>query len=69
MSPIKANSCTALINKPRQCPNMKGDAIKVNPVFQEDVMTSTSQISEALPQFLVDVSGVMDEVQVVDVTA
>ncbi|KAJ8439406.1 hypothetical protein Cgig2_001746 [Carnegiea gigantea] len=32
-------------------------------------MVSTSQLSETLPQFLVDVSGVMDEVQVVDVTA
>ena len=30
-------------------------------------MPSTSRISETLPQFLVDVSGVMDEVQVVDV--
>ncbi|KAJ8450528.1 hypothetical protein Cgig2_020165 [Carnegiea gigantea] len=32
-------------------------------------MASISQISEILPQFLVDISGVMDEVQVVDVGA
>ncbi|KAJ8427159.1 LOW QUALITY PROTEIN: hypothetical protein Cgig2_009518 [Carnegiea gigantea] len=32
-------------------------------------MASTSQISETLPQFLVDVSGVMNEVQVVNVDA
>ncbi|KAJ8433583.1 hypothetical protein Cgig2_012596 [Carnegiea gigantea] len=32
-------------------------------------MASTSRISETLPQFLVDVSGVMDEVEVIDVDA
>ncbi|KAJ8434053.1 hypothetical protein Cgig2_004633 [Carnegiea gigantea] len=32
-------------------------------------MASTSQLSETLPQFLADIAGVMDEVQVVDVAA
>ena len=48
---------------------MQGDAIKVNPVFQEDGMAWTSRISETLAQFLVDISGFMDEVEVVDVDA
>ena len=39
----------------------------MNPIFQEDGMASTSRISETLPQFLVNVSGVMDEVEVFDV--
>ena len=60
--PHKANWFAALLNKPRQCPNMQGDADNPNAVFQEDVMASTSQLSETLPQFLADVAGVMDEV-------
>ena len=67
--PHKANWFAALLNKPRQCPNMQGDAVNPNTVFQEDVMASTSQLSETLPQFLADVAGVMEEVEVVDVAA
>jgi len=48
---------------------MQGDAVNPNVVFQEDVMASTSQLSETLTQFLADGAGVMDEVQVVDVAA
>ena len=60
--PHKANWWAALLNKPRQCPNMQVDAVNPNPVFQEDVMASTSQLSETLPQFLANVAGVMEEV-------
>ena len=67
--PHKANWLDALMNQPRRCPNTQGDAIPPLPVFQEDVMASTSQLSETLRQFLVDVSGTMEEVQVVEVTA
>ena len=41
--------------------NMQGDAIKVKHVLQEEEMTSTSHILGALPQFLIDISGAMDE--------
>ena len=67
--PHKANWWAALINKPRRCPTTQGDAINPLPVFQEDVMASTSQLSETLPEHLGDVSGTMEEVQVVEVTA
>jgi len=40
--PYKENWWTTLINKARHCPNMQGDVVKVNPVFQEDVMGPTS---------------------------
>lgn len=36
-------------------------------VFQDEIMTLTTEISEALPQFLVSTSNVHEEVQVVDV--
>jgi len=46
---------------------MQEDAIKVKPIFQKDGMALTSLISETWPQVLTDISGTMDEVQVVDV--
>jgi len=67
--PHKVNWWAALLNKPRQCSNMQVDAVDPNTVYQEDVMASTSQLSETLPQFLADVAGVMEEVEVVDVAA
>jgi len=45
---------------------MPSDGEKLAVVFQEDVTTSTYELSKSLPQHLVDTSSVLEELTVVD---
>jgi len=64
----KSSWWAALLNKPRVYPHLGVDEGEHVPlVFQEEFMTSTMEMSDALPNVLVDNSNVDIEVEVVDV--
>jgi len=48
-------------------PHIHSEGENVPLMFLEEFMTSTMEISETLPQFLVDTSDVDEEVEVVDI--
>ena len=64
----KSSWWAALLNKPRVYPHLgvdKGEQVPL--VFQEEFMTSTMEMSDALLNVLVDNSNVDIEVEVLDV--
>jgi len=64
----KSSWWAALLNKPRVCPHLgvdEGEHVLV--VFQKEFMTSTMEISAALPNVFIDNSNVDVGVEVVDV--
>jgi len=64
----KSSWWAALTNKPRVCPHLvQEEGEHVSLVFQEEFMTSTTEISARLPELLVDNSNVDVEVEVVDI--
>ena len=62
MFPNKSNWLATLTDKPRVCPHVHSDGENVTVVSLEEVMASTYELSEFLPQFLVDTSNVSKEV-------
>jgi len=63
----KSSWWAALTNKPRVCPHICCEGGHVPLVFPEKLITSTMEISTALPELLVDNSNVDDKAQVVDI--
>jgi len=64
----KSSWWAALLNKPKVCPHLGLDEGEHVPlVLQEEFMTSTVEISAALPELLIDNSNVDVDVEVVDV--
>jgi len=66
----KSSWWAALLNKPRVYPHLGVDEGEQAPlVFQEEFMTSTVEMSDALPDVLVDNNHVDIEVEAVDVAS
>jgi len=67
--PQKAHWWVSLVNKSRVCPHKPNDGEMVVSIFQENVLSATHTISEALPQHLRDSSHGLEEVIVVSGTS
>ena len=63
--PQKANWWAALVNKSRVCPHKSNDGEMVVSIFQENVMSPSHTISDALAQYLGDSSHGGKEMNVV----
>ena len=65
--PNKSSWWVALTNKPIVCTYMYREGENAPLVFRKEFVSSTNEIFEALPQFLMETSNVYQEVQVAEV--